>query len=113
MKFEDNKWDNYVEDIFMSSYGSWSFIELIRELHLHFEFNHDLLCFFMYQLFCRVSLLTSWLQKYKCSNNVKKSTILCVKCVHNWATVNEEFKALLEYVKHQLLGKTIMGLEAT
>jgi len=27
--------------------------------------------------------------------------------------MDEEFKALLEYVEHQLLGKIIMGLEAT
>ncbi len=45
MKFQDDKWDDWVEDIFMSSYGSWSFVELVRELHLHFEFNHDLLFF--------------------------------------------------------------------
>ncbi len=54
MKFEDDKWEDRVEDIFMSSYGSWSFVELVRKLHLHFEFNHDLLCFFMYQLCCKV-----------------------------------------------------------
>jgi hypothetical protein len=53
MKFKDEKWDDWVEDIFMSSYGSWSFAKSVRELHLHFEFNH-LLNFLMYQLCCKV-----------------------------------------------------------
>jgi hypothetical protein len=52
-KFEDDKWDDWIEDIFMSSYVNWSFAKSVKELHLHFEFNH-LLCFLMYQLCCRV-----------------------------------------------------------
>jgi hypothetical protein len=55
-----------------------------------------------------------WLQKLnQCNNNVKNSSTLCVEHVHNWVTVDEEFKALLEYVEHQLLSKVIVGLEAT
>jgi len=49
----------------------------------------------------------------QCSNNFKNSTTLCVKHVYNRTIVDEEFDALLEYVEHQLLGKVIMGLEAT
>jgi len=52
-KFEDDKWYAWVEEIFMFSYGSRSFAKSIKELHLHFEFNH-LLCFLMYQLYCEV-----------------------------------------------------------
>ncbi len=52
-KFEDDKWDVWVEDIFMFSYGNWSSTKSIREVHLHFEFNH-LLWFLVYQLCCRV-----------------------------------------------------------
>jgi hypothetical protein len=49
----------------------------------------------------------------QCSNNVKNSTTSCVERVYNRTIMDEEFKALLEYVEHQLLGKIIVGLEAT
>jgi hypothetical protein len=42
---------------------------------------------------------------------VKNATIVCVECVCNLATVDEEFHALVEYVEYKLLVKTIVGLE--
>jgi hypothetical protein len=49
----------------------------------------------------------------QCNNNVKNSTIMCVKWVCNWAAMDEKFVASIEYVEHRLLMKAIMGLEAT
>jgi hypothetical protein len=53
-----------------------------------------------------------YFQKLKqCPNLVKNATIVCVECVCNLATVDEEFHALVEYVEYKLLVKTIVGLE--
>ncbi len=38
---------------------------------------------------------------------------MCVECVQNLATMDEEFQALVEYVEHQLLVKSSMALDAT
>ncbi len=44
---------------------------------------------------------------------LNNSTIVCVECVCNQVTVDEEFKVLLEYVEHQFLGKIVVGLKVT
>ncbi len=49
----------------------------------------------------------------QCSNNVKNATTICVECVRNPVTMDEEFQALVEYVEHQLLVKANMALYAT
>jgi len=35
--FEDGKWEDYDEDNFMSSYGSWAFIESVRTFNLCYK----------------------------------------------------------------------------
>ncbi len=58
--------------------------------------------------------MVCWVHKLNQYNNsVKNSTTLCVECVYNWAIVDQEFQALLEYVEHQFLCKVVMGLEIT
>jgi hypothetical protein len=36
---EDGKWEDWVEDTFMSSYESWAFVELIKKFNLCFKFS--------------------------------------------------------------------------
>ncbi len=40
---------------------------------------------------------------------VKNATIVCVECVGNLATMDEEFHALVEYVEYKLLVKAIVA----
>jgi hypothetical protein len=49
----------------------------------------------------------------KCNDSVKNATIVCVECVQNPTIMDEEFQALVEYVKHQLLVKVNMASDAT
>jgi len=32
--FKEGKWEDWVEDVFMSSYGSWAFSESVTTFHL-------------------------------------------------------------------------------
>jgi hypothetical protein len=44
---------------------------------------------------------------------MENATTMCVEHMWNPTTVDEEFQALVEYVKHQLLVKASMALDAT
>ncbi len=50
---------------------------------------------------------------YQYISSVKNATTMCVEHMWNPTTVDEEFQALVEYVKHQLLVKASMALDAT
>jgi len=44
---------------------------------------------------------------------VNNATTMCVERVRNSTIVDEEFQALVEYVKHRLFVEVNMGLDAT
>jgi len=48
-QFENNKWEDWVEDVFMSSYGNWSFAESVSE-HKTLIFNCNLCCLYIFEM---------------------------------------------------------------
>lgn len=47
----------------------------------------------------------------QCNDTIKNATIVFVERICNRNTMDEEFQALIDYVEHKLLVKTIMGLK--
>jgi hypothetical protein len=47
----------------------------------------------------------------QCNDTIRNATIVSVEHVRNRDIVDEEFQALIDYVEHKLLVKTIMGLK--
>ncbi len=47
--FESSKWEDWVEDVFMSSYDSWSFAKLVIE-HKTLTFNYSLHFLYIFEM---------------------------------------------------------------
>jgi hypothetical protein len=48
-KFESSKWEDWVEDVFISSYDSWSFAKLII-VHKTLTFNYSLHFLYIFEM---------------------------------------------------------------